>query len=206
LSKCQESPGRFFADPFFIYFQRGVVYFFLQEREKAVEDWTRSLAIHPRWVRSYRLRAEALAELGRFDEAMADFNRAIELDPQLTGAHRERGKLLFYAGQLREAWRDLGVELELNPDDVEAFFYRGSVSYVTPDPIGAVSHYNMVIAAPPGEFTTRVYIRRGVANLQLNNVEQARADLIMASKLEPNHRELPDAVLFFRQIAGENPF
>ena len=52
---------------------------------------------------SYRLSAELLAHMGRYDEAIANVNRAIALDPNSPEAHRGKANILNAFGHAGEA-------------------------------------------------------------------------------------------------------
>jgi tetratricopeptide (TPR) repeat protein len=65
------------------YLDRGVAYFWLQDYQSAIQDFSTSIRLNPHSVKSYEYRARAYAQVGDRQAARSDLQRAIELAHQL---------------------------------------------------------------------------------------------------------------------------
>jgi tetratricopeptide (TPR) repeat protein len=104
---------------------RGNAYASQGHYDRAIEDYTGAIALHPRSPGAYNNRANALSALARYAEAIADYTEAIRLDPGHVGAHYNRGVSLAKTGQLDHAIVDLTEVIRLKPDHAAGYFTRG---------------------------------------------------------------------------------
>jgi tetratricopeptide (TPR) repeat protein len=63
------------------YYVRGNAYLEIGEYAKAIDDFTRSIKLDPAYYWSYKQRAKAYRNLGKFKLAQADERRAAETTP-----------------------------------------------------------------------------------------------------------------------------
>ncbi len=98
----------------------------LNKPEKALEDFSRAIAIDPSRADGYVGRANTLSTLGRYGESLGDYDRAIEIDPKLANAYANRGSAHSQLGQYQKAIADYEKALELDPkiDDPPGFIDR----------------------------------------------------------------------------------
>ena len=117
------------ADDAATYAGRGDAYFQSQEYEKAVADYTRTLARTPATDRValadlYDRRGVAYARLARPAEAVADYDRAIENDPDDPVLYRNRAASRLRAGDAAAAEADVRKADELEAMRPIASFAR----------------------------------------------------------------------------------
>jgi tetratricopeptide (TPR) repeat protein len=110
------------------YYDRGLAYAAVDERELAIADYSKAIEIDPMYVDAYIARGKAYSS-ERFDDAraMADYNKAIKLDPRSARAYLARGS--FYIDQLSDqvdrAMADYNRAIELDPAYDYAYLQRG---------------------------------------------------------------------------------
>ncbi|MHC4251331.1 MAG: tetratricopeptide repeat protein, partial [Planctomycetota bacterium] len=69
--------------------------------ERAIEEYTKAIALDPGLADAYNGRGIAHNVRGEFEQAIEDFSRAIELDGGFAEAYRNRGRAQH--GQLKHA-------------------------------------------------------------------------------------------------------
>ncbi|MBT9438251.1 MAG: tetratricopeptide repeat protein, partial [Desulfobacterales bacterium] len=72
------------------YYNRGVAYAFLNQYERAIEDYNKAIALDPNNAEAYNNRGVAYAFLNQYERAIADYNKAIALDPNFAMAYDNR--------------------------------------------------------------------------------------------------------------------
>ncbi len=85
------------------------------EREKAIEQFTASIALEPDEVWQYDARANLYAQLSKYDLALKDAEAQLRLQPN-AHAYIIRGIALTGIGKHELAWKDYDSFLKLNPD------------------------------------------------------------------------------------------
>ena len=124
------------------YEQRATHYYFQGRFDKALQDYTRAIALKPRDAAAYLMRGLSalekahpqgfMAELNRLalrythmgvpesrellERAIDDFSRAIGLNPELTAAYSYRAKAYLIMGLPNEAFRDSTQAIKLRGD------------------------------------------------------------------------------------------
>jgi tetratricopeptide (TPR) repeat protein len=101
----------------------------LHEYARAVDDFTRAIALRPDDPFLYNDRAHALANLQRFDSAFADYARAIELQPDLPLTWENRGRTRCTVEDFEGALADEDHALALAPGYPRAMYWRGLALY-----------------------------------------------------------------------------
>jgi len=64
------------------YYNRGVLYGYLDDDNKAIVDYTKALEINPKHSLSWGNRGVCYEGLGYLDHALADFKQAVKVDPK----------------------------------------------------------------------------------------------------------------------------
>ena len=87
-----------------------------KEYDKAIEAYTRAVALNPNDSKAYGNRGVLYYEKGQYDMAIKDFNRLTILEPNIV-----------YLGKLFSAAtiEDLNEEIDSNPKDFLAYYRRG---------------------------------------------------------------------------------
>ena len=107
------------------YSNRGIACAKLNKHERAIEDFSKAIALNPNFAEAYNNRGLAYAELNKYEQAIGDYDRAIELNPALAAAYINRGNAHTNLNKHERAIKDYGKAIELNPDDAEAYGNRG---------------------------------------------------------------------------------
>ena len=81
-----------------MYKDKGNLYFKMEEWEKSLENFNKSLELDPYYTYAYKGRGSLYTALGRYDEAEADLRKALEYAPddkdalqRLEFLHKKRG-------------------------------------------------------------------------------------------------------------------
>jgi len=73
------------------YAQRGNVYYYLGEIDKAIEDYSKAIELKPDFAEAYNNRGNAYLSKGEMERGVRDLTRAVELSPQLKEAFFQSG-------------------------------------------------------------------------------------------------------------------
>ncbi len=80
---------------------RGNAYTNKGDYDRAIEDYGRSIALDPNFVRAFNNRGVAYRRKGDFDRALADFNKSIKLKSEIRQRIRQSGRNVPEAGPIR---------------------------------------------------------------------------------------------------------
>ena len=97
------------------------------ERDKAIEHWTKVIELAPDFERAYALRAIAYKEKEEWNKAIRDYSKVIELAPNLAEAHFERAACYQAKGEEEQALKGYTRAIELKPDLTSAYFGRALI-------------------------------------------------------------------------------
>lgn len=116
---------------------------------RAVDDYTRAIALRPDDALLRAERAHAYANLERFDDAMADYAKAIELAPDLPLFYAERGRTWYRIQDYPRALDDETHALALAPDYARAMYWRGRALLGLGKQAAAVQQLTAYVKARP---------------------------------------------------------
>jgi tetratricopeptide (TPR) repeat protein len=88
------------------FFLRGLAYWELNQRERAVGDYDKAIRISPRYGAALNNRADAYLRLGKPAEGMPDIDQALQSDPQNPVYNATRGQIGQSTGDPQGAMRD----------------------------------------------------------------------------------------------------
>jgi tetratricopeptide (TPR) repeat protein len=88
------------------FFMRGLAFWQLNQRERAVGDYDQAIRIAPRHAPALNNRADAYLRLGRPSQGMPDIDRALEIEPQNPIYNATRGQIGQSVGDPQGAMRD----------------------------------------------------------------------------------------------------
>ncbi|OIO41231.1 hypothetical protein AUJ10_01155 [Candidatus Pacearchaeota archaeon CG1_02_31_27] len=117
-------------NPYFTraYFNRGIIYYNLNNYEKAIDDLTKVLKFESENIRAYYFRGLAYNYLGKYKNAIDDLNKAIELNPVFLEAYDKRGLIYYYRiKDLQKAINDFTMIINLDPELALAYYNRGII-------------------------------------------------------------------------------
>ena len=115
--------------------------------------------------------------------ALESFSRAIELYPQFVQALAERGDVYVYQRRLKDALADFERAILINPHYAPALRGAGYCKLENRDFEEAIRNFEGSLSADPTD--ARTHLLLGVANLQLDRRDAARASLLKALSFNP---------------------
>jgi tetratricopeptide (TPR) repeat protein len=155
-------------------------------RREAVTQFDQAVALNPRYIVAYFLRACVKYNLNDLQGALADFNQAISLNPKLTAAYYNRGSLKhFKLSDSQGALADYNQAISLNPKVADIYYNRGLLKHEKLNDLqGALADYNQSISLNP-KFA-EAYTNRGLLkHLKLDDPQGALVDYNQAISLNP---------------------
>ncbi len=190
-----------------LYFERGTAYEMINQHQKAIEDFKKSLELDPANYNAM----ESLAEIyelrsGRFDDALQLYRRALEMAPEPASRARLQtniailenrlqpddnspvrswhlGNIKTAAGDLPKAERFYTKAIRMDPLMFQAYFSRGLLRMKAGYVKEALKDFEETVKISP---TLRgAYIEKGLANQRLGNAEQAHQDFENAARMDP---------------------
>jgi tetratricopeptide (TPR) repeat protein len=151
---------------------------FRVEKREAVAQFSRAIALNPRYIIAYFMRAFAKEKLNDSQGALADYNKAISINPKYANAYNNRGNLKNN-NQLKDpqgALADYNKAISINPKFALAYNNRGLLKYEKlNDSQGALADYNQALSINPKDVLA--YYNRGLLKYKkLNDSQGALAD------------------------------
>lgn len=168
---------------------------------EAVVQFNQALEHDASLRQAYIDRAKALSKLGRYDQAVRSLANALtgtETRSQTDEVYFQRGQVYFEAGDFHRSLEDYNRALEIDPTKAEYSYHRGLalLKLAAEDYAAGVDTAATRLRAAVGAFDRAIaarddyapaYAQRGVARLDLGNVDKAIADLQRAVELEPDN-------------------
>ena len=167
------------------YMNRGHAYESSGEYALALEDYTKAIALSPRYPNPYYNRAHTYGTLKEWNKAISDYSKAIELIPDWVTAYNNRGVAYGNIGDSENAIADYTKAIGLTPDYADAYYNR-AYQYWSNKEFGlAKEDYTKVISLTPGN--TTAYFNRAFIHFTLQEVEEAIADYTSVISLDPQN-------------------
>jgi tetratricopeptide (TPR) repeat protein/S1-C subfamily serine protease len=167
----------------YAYYNRGIVKFTLGNKQEAIADYDRAIAINPKYARAYINRGLAKSDLGNKQAAITDWDRAIAINPKDAEAYINRGAAKSDLGNEQGAIADYDRAIAINPKYAEAYINRGAAKSTLGDKQGAINDYDRAIAINPKD--AEAYNNRGAAKFVLGNKQDAITDYDRAIAINP---------------------
>jgi len=92
-----------------------VTFIFDWDWPEAEREFSRAIALNPRYATARQWYSWFLAAMGRYDESLAQGRMAVDLDPASVSIRRSMGWLLYYARRYDDALEYLRRALAMNP-------------------------------------------------------------------------------------------
>jgi tetratricopeptide (TPR) repeat protein len=162
------------------YFRRGLSNYELGNFNLAIDDYTKALEIQCCPAEAYYERGRAIGRLGKFLKANEEQTKAIEVNPKYALAYQERalGKIELndYAG----AMQDFNISLSIE-SNARTYRSRGLLKMLLTDFRGCIADCSKSIDLDP--YFPVAYMTRGMAKIQLKQIEEGCFDLSKAGEL-----------------------
>ena len=97
------------------------------ERDRAIQDYDRAIALNPRYANAFNGRGVAYEAKGDNERALQDYSEAIRIDPMNANALNGRCWLRAAVGELQTALADCNESLKVRPNNSNALDSRAFV-------------------------------------------------------------------------------
>jgi tetratricopeptide (TPR) repeat protein len=174
-------------NPAVIYSYRGIAFSIQDELDKAIADYSQSLALRADDARVHHNRGIAYGMKGDYDSAIADFTKVVELYPDYVIDYYNRGYAYDLKGDKKSAIADYSKAIELKPDDADAYNNRGTAYEEIGEYDLAIADLSKYISLRPDD--ADAYFNRALPYGRKGEYELAIADLNQAIILKPDHAE-----------------
>ena len=124
-------------ESYLAYNNRGNMYTYKENYEKAIADYTKALTIHPGYANAYFNRGIVYLRTEKHPKALMDFTRAIKMDPEDASAYNHRGIIYSKLKIYRKAVVDFNKAIKLDPAYAAAYYRRGMLYKKTGDKLNA---------------------------------------------------------------------
>ena len=151
---------------------------------KAIESYTKALAIDPSDATIYRWRATAYDDSGNYEKAVEDYTKALTIKPDYQSALSRRAMAYRHLEQSDAAVTDFTKAIALEPNDAFNYTWRGMTYSDLKRWDVAIADFTRAIALEPNDGFNHRW--RGRAYRNLGDYEKALADLARSIELEPN--------------------
>ena len=167
--------------------QRGNFLLMLNQIDKAIIAYSRTIELDPNDAYAYTNRGIAYGEKGKVDRAIVDYNKAIKLKPNLVEAYNARGIAFDRKCEYSLAISDLNHAIDLNPNYAIAYSNRGLAYLNEGDVDRAISDLNKAIQLKPT--FVEAYFNRGGVYYERREFDRAIEDYNKAIELRPFYPE-----------------
>jgi eukaryotic-like serine/threonine-protein kinase len=154
----------------------------LQQFESAIQSYGMAIAVAPKSVAAFVLRAEALRQFRMFKSAEESYRVAIELSPFRTSLYFRRAEVREHQGDIDGALEDLDAALDLEPQSNRLYFTRARLHQLAGHREESIKDFRNGMAASPK--SVEDWVSRALAQVA-RYPDRAKADLQAALELDP---------------------
>lgn len=105
------------------------IYLDVEEREKAIEEYTLAIKANDEFKTYYISRAQVYYDLNQFDKSEADYLQVIKMDESDVQALTSLGRNYVAVKNYSEAEKLFNQVIKLNPDYTSAYYFRSIMFY-----------------------------------------------------------------------------
>jgi tetratricopeptide (TPR) repeat protein len=177
------SPDEARKTSFKVAFDRGAAHLQRGEKEQALKEMKRAVALDPQSAAAHQLLGQAYLLQGSYEmisEARAEFVQAIALDPNLIWARFYLARIYLDLNQPRKAKEQLEAASGVRPNVPHLLSLLGEAQRQLGSPDLAINYNRKALAADPSFFIAHYYL--GLAYLDLKNDDDAIRELEAAAK------------------------
>jgi tetratricopeptide (TPR) repeat protein len=152
--------------------------------EKAIEEYTESIALNAAYANAYVSRGNAYSRKKDYSRAIEDYSRALRIKCGYAEAYNYRGYAYSETGDFERAIADYTQALRYRAAYADAYHNRGDAYEEQKKYENAIADYTRVIELEPR--SAAAYNRRGGVWYNKNEVERAIGDFTQAISLKPS--------------------
>ena len=168
-----------------IHYNRGNALFLRGDYAKAIEDFSRTVEIHPRYANAYYNRGVSCQSIGKYRQAIDDYSKTVGIDPEYVGAYLNRSIIYAKIGDYMKSINDLETVIKLDPSNTGAFLQMGLSYGEAGDMKNSIGAFTKLIDIDPKYIDA--YINRGIAYSQIGDQPKAIDDFSMAININPSN-------------------
>jgi tetratricopeptide (TPR) repeat protein len=155
------------------FFNRGNIYFDMNQDSLALKDYNMSLSIKPDYAPTYDNRGALYAKEGRNDIAIADLNKALSLDPNYKQSYKNRAVTYMNMQHYEDAINDFTKFLKYEPKNADIYSSIGvCYQYLGKYDLSLEPFNKAIDINPQGIF----YLNRSYTYNALHKINEAQSD------------------------------
>lgn len=160
-----------------VYRRRSASLYALGRRNEALADLDRFIAIRPDKPIGHRLKADMLADMGRFSDALKEYELSIKFEHgnRKSPVFHLRGRLFAKLKRYKDAIKDFSSAIEIDPQDDDALRARGDLYCNLGEYRRAIDDYSRAIETSP-DFARASLEARSKAYRKIGRVDLAEKD------------------------------
>lgn len=157
--------------------------------DDALKEFTKAIAINPRYHITYLNRGFVYFKKDQISKAISDFNKGIEIEPKFPTAYVNRGMASAANGEYDQAISDFNKAIELNPRFGMAYNNRGMAYGKKGHYDRAVSDFNKALEVSAGSASALAYYNRGLVHTKRGQHGRAISDFNRAIEIDTKFAE-----------------
>lgn len=161
------------------YMLRGNVYFEMNRSDLAFTEYKKALSINPGYVTAMDNIGALFGLRLQYDSAMIYFNKALAINPSYTPSYKNRALVNLELNRNEESIKDFKKYLEFSPNDPDVMNTIGACYRNLRKYNEALAIINQSIKIKPDP---RYYLNRAYCYRDLNDLESARKDALIAKQ------------------------
>jgi len=161
-------------DGFEAFFLRGIAKFSLGDYQGAVNDFSKTLQIHPLYTRAYFYRGICRDRIYDYAHALSDYDKALEIDPFNPEVFMARGDTRIHLHDFEGAIKDYTEALRLNNKQAGAYLNRGIARHFLHRDKEAINDMNEAIRLD--YYNSDAWIKRGMIRYEMDSLQAALSD------------------------------
>ena len=162
-----------------------------KDHEKALDLYTKAIALAPDNAEYYRGRGTVLYRMRRYEEALQNDTKAIELEPSKAKYYNNRSATFHILERYEEAYQDDSTAIKLDPSNPNYYYSRSITLYAMGQYKEALADDTKAIELSP--HNAAYYDNRAVTLYHLGRYEEALRDDTKAIELSPGEPEYYDS-------------
>ncbi len=139
--------------------ERGVNFVRAGDKERALHDYNRAIALNPGFANAYFSRGVLYDDQGNLGQALEDYGATIRLDSSNVAAYFNRGLIFFNQQKYESALADYNSALRVNPAYTDAYYNRAILHRKQGDMDLALGDYELTLRLNPQYWPA--YFNRG---------------------------------------------